>query len=389
MFDWVIIGGGVHGCTVASYLIKSGKTTADKLRVIDPHHEPMFRWKRNTSLIGMEFLRSPSVHHLDMDPLSLHKYAKKMQEDRAFYGEYDRPSLDLFNNHCNDLLQQLNIFDSWHTGKVTKVEKNKGVWNVYTDASEIILGKNLVITISINDQLNIPEWAVAAKGQTSIPMYHIFEEGLPNLKELKTPVIVVGGGITAAHLTINLSSIYPGDVILLKRHPFRVYPFDSDPGWLGPKNLSSFHKINDYEKRRNLIQQARHKGSIPRELNNSLKRLQRRQQIHIVDGEVVSVGEDTDTFTVQLENKSKLKGGALLLATGFNPSRPGKGWLKELIHKHQLKCAKCGYPIVNESLEWCEHLYVSGALAELEIGPVSRNISGARKAAERIISSIG
>lgn len=41
-----------------------------------------------------------------------------------------------------------------------------------------------------------------------------------------------------------------------------------------------------------------------------------------------------------------------------------------------------------QSLEWCPHLYVTGPLAELEIGPIARNISGARQAAERIVQSI-
>ncbi|MBU9713645.1 FAD-dependent oxidoreductase [Evansella tamaricis] len=67
MIDWVIIGGGVHGCTIATFLIKSGKTTTEKLKIIDPNPEPMYKWKKNTERIGMKFLRSPSVHHLDTD----------------------------------------------------------------------------------------------------------------------------------------------------------------------------------------------------------------------------------------------------------------------------------------------------------------------------------
>ncbi|QOY37926.1 hypothetical protein AWH56_010350 [Anaerobacillus isosaccharinicus] len=39
------------------------------------------------------------------------------------------------------------------------------------------------------------------------------------------------------------------------------------------------------------------------------------------------------------------------------------------------------------SLEWEEGLYLLGALAELQLGPVARNISGARRGAERIITS--
>jgi hypothetical protein len=37
------------------------------------------------------------------------------------------------------------------------------------------------------------------------------------------------------------------------------------------------------------------------------------------------------------------------------------------------------------SLEWADGLLVSGALAELELGPIARNIAGARAAGERLV----
>ena len=54
----------------------------------------------------------------------------------------------------------------------------------------------------------------------------------------------------------------------------------------------------------------------------------------------------------------------------------------------ELPCAECGYPIVSKTLQWGPDLYVTGALAELEMGPIARNISGARQAAERIVKHL-
>ena len=74
------------------------------------------------------------------------------------------------------------------------------------------------------------------------------------------------------------------------------------------------------------------------------------------------------------------------MATGFNPAPPGFNWLTSIIKSEGLLCAACGYPIVSEkTLEWKDKLFVIGALAELAVGPVSRNISGARRGAERIV----
>ncbi|MBL8151238.1 MAG: hypothetical protein JNN15_15045, partial [Blastocatellia bacterium] len=44
-----------------------------------------------------------------------------------------------------------------------------------------------------------------------------------------------------------------------------------------------------------------------------------------------------------------------------------------------------GYPIVDRSLKWHPGIYVSGPLAELELGPTARNIIGARTAAEKLL----
>ena len=38
MFDWMIIGGGIQGVTLATFLLKTGKTTVDQLvagRIVD------------------------------------------------------------------------------------------------------------------------------------------------------------------------------------------------------------------------------------------------------------------------------------------------------------------------------------------------------------------
>jgi hypothetical protein len=76
-----------------------------------------------------------------------------------------------------------------------------------------------------------------------------------------------------------------------------------------------------------------------------------------------------------------------VLATGFRPDRPGGPWLSRAIAELGLPCGACGYPIVDRTLCWHPGIYVTGALAELEIGPAARNLIGARLAAERIASA--
>lgn len=389
MYDWIVVGGGIHGCTVASFLLKKGKVAVEKLLIIDPYDKPMSRWKKNTELIGMEYLRSPSVHHIDVDPFSLQKFVRKHKRDsKELYGKYKRPALRLFNEHSESILKEVDLKRSWKQGFVYSIEKEQGYWNVMTEKGEVFKAQNVVLSISINDQLNIPDWAKQLKFELPNKVFHIFEENLINLSSKVPSIAVIGGGITAAHLTIKLSTMFPGKVTLVKRHPFRIYDFDSDPGWLGPKNLDSYHKIKNYEERRNIIQQARYKGSLPKELFHKLNRLEKENKITTVNGEVESTFFSNDNeITLKIEDK-EVKVNNILLATGFLPSRPGKDWLNKLIEDQNLSCAKCGYPIIDKTLQWCSNLYISGPLAELEMGPIARNISGARQAAERIVNSL-
>ena len=74
----------------------------------------------------------------------------------------------------------------------------------------------------------------------------------------------------------------------------------------------------------------------------------------------------------------------MLFATGFSGKVPLEALLPDLIQNLKLPTGPAGYPVVNPYLAWAPGLFVAGALAELEIGPVARNIRGARRGGERL-----
>ncbi|MCG1021926.1 FAD/NAD(P)-binding protein [Sutcliffiella horikoshii] len=390
MLKWVIVGGGIQGITVASFLLKKKKTSTNQLRIIDPNPNPLDNWKRCTSSISMPHLRSPSVHHIDTEPFSLQSFSKKEHKyhpNTDFYGRYKRPSLEMFNDHCDHLMEELDIPQSYVASKVKNIEKKDGYWRVHLQSGEVLETEKVVIAIGISDQLHLPDWSKDLKQDHPNSLYHVFDKDLPLLESMIAPFIIIGGGITATHLAIKLASLFPGEVTMLKRHPFRVHDFDSNPEWLGPKRRQPFVQIKDYEKRRKTIRAARHKGSIPSELRNRLSHLVRTEKLKIEDGTVKDYKVQPNKVELFLDNGESIIGGTILLATGFEQGLPGREWLEPVIKQENLPCAKCGYPIVNNMLEWAPNLFVSGALAELEVGPIARNISGARVAAN-IISSI-
>lgn len=391
MYKWIIVGGGIQGTTMATFLLKQKKVTSDELAIIDPHTEPLANWNRCTNTISMPFLRSPVVHHLDVNPFSLQAFVKDngQNEGSSFLGRLKRPSLLLFQDHCDHLIKDLSLKRCWIQGSVQAIDRTQNEWQIQLKNGQMLQGHNLVLAIGISDQLSWPDWAKKLKKNTVSSVYHVFDPDLPDFEEMQAPFTVVGGGITAVHLTLKLNKLFPKQVRLVKRHPFRIHDFDSDPGWLGPKNQTAFRKTASYKKRREKIVHARHKGSIPRDLYIKLRHQMRQDKLLVSDGQVHQARIGKNSVNLYSENGHLIQQtGTVLLATGFIPTLPGQEWLTPIIKKHQLKCADCGYPITSETLQWGPNLYVMGALAELEIGPIARNISGARQAAERITSSL-
>ncbi|MDT8859303.1 FAD/NAD(P)-binding protein [Alkalihalobacillus sp. MEB130] len=388
MFEWTIIGGGIQGSTLATYLIKRNGTSISNLAIIDPHREPLFTWKKCTKTVEMPFLRSPSIHHLDVDPFSLEKYAKAKggKMSAHFYGPYDRPSLSIFNEHCDSLFEEIELKKSWIQGRVNKLQRVDKHWLVTLMGERQIKSKNVVLAMGLSDQPCWPGWASELKVQGA-NIHHIYDNNENQHISSEGEIVIIGGGISAIHTALKWSNLRPGKVKLLTRHPLRTHQFDSDPGWLGPKKMKSFEKVTCLEERRKIIANARFRGSIPQELKMKVISAGREGRLELLIDNVSKALYEKEEIVLELE-KTSIRTDHVLLATGFHASPPGIEWLQPTIEKEQLHCANCGYPIVSEdSLQWGENLYVMGALAELVIGPVSRNISGARRGAERIVQS--
>ncbi|MBU9713646.1 hypothetical protein [Evansella tamaricis] len=55
-----------------------------------------------------------------------------MNSYNEFFGMYNRPSLNLFNDHCNYTLNEVNLKNSWIQGKVNGIQKEGKRWSVMT-----------------------------------------------------------------------------------------------------------------------------------------------------------------------------------------------------------------------------------------------------------------
>ncbi|MEM7435895.1 MAG: FAD/NAD(P)-binding protein [Myxococcota bacterium] len=382
---WLIVGGGIHGVHIAVRLIAEAGCDPDGVRILDPADELLARWRACAAATGMTHLRSPAVHQLDLEPFSLHEFAANAEHRRSdlFAPPYERPSLDLFNEHCDQVIETYGV-DALHIrGAAASCRVDCQRVTVDTRDGGSLTAANVVFAIGVGEQPHWPDWAPS--GDPCVE--HVFAHGFvfPSTGG-GGEVAVVGGGISAAQVALRL--VQDGcRVQLVSRHPLRQHQFDSDPGWLGPKRMAGFARETDLARRRAVITEARHRGSVPPDVLKALQKAIQDGRIEWQVADVTDVIDEQGARRLQLSNGRELLVERVLLATGFAPRRPGGSMVDELIESASLPCAACGYPIVDSALRWHPRVYVSGALAELELGPSARNIAGARRAGERIANA--
>ena len=403
MLDWLVVGGGPHGVHAALRLIEDADVPRDAIRILDDEPQLLARWRRTTRNTGMEYLRSPGVHHIDLDPASLQHFASGggRKVAKPFTRPYSRPALDLFDLHCEDVieryqLEELHVWGRANRLDLTSAGARVGFEDLAGDPrSGEIKARKVILAIGAPRDPEWPAWArqaLASSAETkgTMPtgrMRHVFDPGFELVDDTKdTEIAVIGAGITGSQVALRLAR--PGRrVTLVSRHALRVQQFDSDPGWQGPKNMSGFERLRDPDERRDRIRAARHRGSMPPEVHQALNRACDNGTIELIAGAEIEAARVTgDQVSLELEGR-RIRADRVLLATGFTSRRPGGSWLDEAVDAFELPCAACGYPIVDRALRWRRHLLVTGPLAELELGPVSRNLSGAQRAGDQIVAA--
>lgn len=385
MVEWLIVGGGIHGTYLSRLLVSEGGNPREKVRVLDPWDEPLHRWHECSAAVGMKFLRSPQVHHLDGPAMSLGRFANHPEgrEAARFTGIYKRPGLAFFDRHSQWVIRRDRLRELRLPGCAHHLARTQRGWRVETcrgtlEARRVVLACGATAT-------EWPEWAKSFLGSPSVQ--HVFDPGFSRANLPAGKIAVIGGGISALQTALALKGERPGNVALISRHSLRQQAFDADPCWLGPKCMSSFYSSRDPIVRRRVIDKARLRGSAPSEVLSSFRWAMQRGDLSHHTSEPVALRAESGRLELYLAEGSRLLVDGVLLATGFERKRPGGELIDRLIAEHELPVAPCGFPRLNARLEWSDGLYGVGGLAELELGPTARNIHGARVAGDRLLAA--
>lgn len=384
-FDWLIVGGGLHGVHLALVLQRAAGVPAERLVIVDPGTRLLERWRQVTDNTGMAFLRSPGVHHLDLDPWSLHRFAEAPAgrgRPPRFTPPYDRPATSMFAEHCAMVIDAHRLQDRHLRGRVAEVALREDGVVVDLEDGLRLRSERVLLAPGMSDQPHWPEEATRLRA-AGAEVQHVLQPGyLLQPAACRARVAVIGAGITGAQVALRLAAA-GREVTLVSRHPLRRHQFDSDPGWIGPRFMHGFHREPSMARRRDLIRAARHRGSLPPDVHQETLAAVAAGRLRWRLGSLAGAAPAGGAVDLQLDD-GPLQVDQLLLATGFDPQRPGGAWVDRMVSTFHLPCAPCGYPIVDRHLRWHPRLFVTGALAELELGPTARNITGARRAGERL-----
>ncbi|WP_395152811.1 NAD-binding protein [Ilumatobacter sp.] len=144
-----------------------------------------------------------------------------------------------------------------------------------------------VVIASNPCRANIPNWAQHLDDAIAVPANRVNLRRVGDLNDAH--IVIVGAGLTAAHLACG--AVQRGaHVTMVCRAALRERSFDTDPGWLGPKELQRYETIEDPAERLAAARAARGGGTVPPWMLVELRRLADASSLTILnDAEIVGV----------------------------------------------------------------------------------------------------
>jgi len=394
-YEYVIVGGGIHGTYLANYLLTEGEYTHDEIRVLDPCNELLASFATKARQCGTETLRSTFVHHIDIEPFSLESFAEEAGREGELVSTEsypDRPTLDLFLDHARDVVDRRDLDDCHHRSRVTDVTRSafREGYVVETDTGTIETHR-IVLAIGLGATPTLPEWTTSLPDDA--PLAHVWDDEFDptTMDESEGRTFVVGGGITAGQLACRLAE--RTDVTLLSRHELDIELTEAHPYWINWRHIGEeIHTLPPgSEARLDRIRAARNDATVPPYVEQRLTEACDDGALELRRGKITSAHATDEGLVLRFDDGTKATGAGVVLATGLEPV-PKHPLVERVSESLSLARGAEGFPILDDrTLAWRRTdgtesaVYVSGALAEPSVGPFARNIVGARRTAERIL----
>ena len=383
--DTVVVGAGPHGLAACAYLLSDRPGPADGLLVVDPQGW-MTAWNRRLRSLDVGRLRSSCVHHPDPEPCALLTFAHEQAREAEMTGPFNLPSAPLFDGFCARLVERLGLGDAVIPLRATRVRSGAGGAAVELEDGSWLRARRVVL--ATNPAVpRVPDWsrelvATARPGRIA-HSDDVSVDGDPLAGEC---VLVVGGGLTAAQLALAAVA-RSARTILLSRRPLREQDFDVRPGWFTYR-LERFDAQPLVERRIAILRTER-RGSVPAAELAELRAAEAQGCLELRCGSTPNRVGWSGAHGEALLDGEVVEVDRVWLATGHTFHVAAEPLLEELCQTHPARIVG-GLPELTGDCRWPgTAVHLMGGLAGLQIGPLARNVAGARIAAERIAASAG
>ncbi|MCU4754354.1 NAD(P)-binding domain-containing protein [Halobacteria archaeon AArc-curdl1] len=390
-FSCTIIGGGIHGTYLAQRLIEDAPLEREDVCIVDPHEKLLTSFREKANACGMDALRSTFVHHIGTEPFGLESFAEANGRADELVPTVDyppRPSLELFLDYAAYVIDRKDLESVHRQTLVEDIYERSGKTGFRLETTTgPIETDHCVLAIGNGGRQRWPDWAIDLDG-----VDHVWDEFDPDASANRT--LVVGGGITAAQLAIEMSETQ--SVGLLTRHPLTWEVSEAEPPWINWSHVEA--NLHSYppgsSERFEVAVDARNTATIPPYLYSEFEDRIETGSLTLAQGTVESATVADGTVQLTLDHGLGLLGDRVVLATGFEPvfDHP---FVERIADELELARGYRGMPILDDdSLAWQRKdsealpLYVTGALALGTVGPYAANIPGARRAGDRISDAV-
>ncbi len=402
--DLAIVGGGPHALTLVTHLLQKRPGMRNKFLVFDPNSRWMYQWQRQFAALEIPHLRSPAVHHPDPDPYALRRFAESRPNE--LFPPYDLPGTQLFWDFCNDTIKRWQLEDKFVQTGITSIgvidqkKERKGncphgyrryKFALQHSNGEVTIARRVVLATG-GGTANLPNWVKEIP--PNYPPDKLLHSQQIDLRSLNLTgelagkkILIIGGGLTCGHLAVGAMN-QGAQVMLMYRRVLQEKLFDADPGWLGPKYLKDFFN-QDWFTRFQLIQSARNGGSLTPAMMLQLNRRLREGKLEIYqECQIVKASWQGDRWQVLCDDGNHYECDRIWLGTGTRLDALNHPLLREIFANFPTEMIH-GLPVLDNHLRIPGlPLFLMGGLAALQVGPVARNLSGARMASQKIVDGL-
>jgi cation diffusion facilitator CzcD-associated flavoprotein CzcO len=364
MRDWLIVGGGGHGCYIAQALRQAAP--AAEVAVMDPHGA-LAAWHRRAQACGMVYLRSSSAHHLGQRAGALRAFATRHGYDgRHWLGHYRRPSCALFEAHAERALAGPPRI----AARAAAVTRTRAGWTVHSEDGQRYDARRVVLALGPNAPYR-PSWGADVE--------HVYDpQFVAGTGGHHERVLVVGAGITGAKLALKLAAGQRA-VCWLTRGTPRIADFDSDPCYAGRRCLTPFAQA-PIAARTRLLRTARRPGTLTPDIHAHIAAALSCGAIAWRRGTIRAL---TDAGAV-LTDGTRIAADRVVLATGFAARPASEDLLARALAAAGIELDAAGHADLAADLTIAPGLHLTGRPASLQLGPMAGNIRGARLAGQRL-----